>query len=101
MSNKEVSLNEVQKIAKLSKLRLEGQELENMAKDFNQIIQFIKQIETVDTSNVKPMEHVLEHTNVRRDDIAQQSLPPETVKNMAPSYEAGFFIVPKVIETEN
>ncbi|MDH5721625.1 MAG: Asp-tRNA(Asn)/Glu-tRNA(Gln) amidotransferase subunit GatC [Spirochaetia bacterium] len=97
-TKKEVSIDEMRKIAKLSRIKLEGEKLELMVKDFNQILEFVRQIENVDTENIKPMEHVLDHKNVRREDKEKESFHHDVIKNMAPSYEAGFFIVPKVID---
>jgi len=97
-NNPKVTVDEMLKIAKLSRIKLEGEKLNSMVKDFNQILEFVKQIEDVDTQNIKPMEHVLEHKNVRREDKEKESFHHDVIKKMAPSYEAGFFVVPKVID---
>lgn len=95
-----VSEKEVQKIAHLSKLNLEGDELQKLTGDFNQILEFVAQVDEVDTSGVKPMAHVLDHANVRREDIAAESLAIDDIRKMAPKFEAGYFVVPKVIDAE-
>lgn len=98
--SRSVTAEEVQKIAHLSKLNLEGGELENLTRDFNQILDFVAQIEEVDVQDASAFDHVLGHENVRRPDKPEPSLPVEEVKNIAPDYEAGYIVVPRVIDAE-
>lgn len=95
-----VSEAEVQKIASLSRLLVEGDELKSLTKDFNGILNFVEQIKEVNTENVKPFDHVLGLENVQRDDTPQTSLTHDDIRAMAPRFEAGYFVVPRVIETE-
>ena len=95
-----ISVAEVQKIASLSKLRLEGSELEKMAHDFNGILDFVAQIKTADTQGAPALDHPLGHTNAAREDKPIPSIDQEAIRRSAPKFEAGFFVVPRVIETE-
>jgi len=95
-----VNEKEVQKIAHLSKIKLEGEELHTLTEDFNQILQFVNQIEKVNTEGIKPLLHVLNLENRVRADEPGQSLSNNEVKTIAPEFNAGFIVVPKVIETD-
>lgn len=95
-----LSVAEVQKIASLSKLRLEGSELEKMAHDFNGILDFVAQIKEADTSGAHVLDHPLGHTNAWREDKSETSIDQDAIRAFAPKFEAGFFVVPRVIETE-
>jgi aspartyl-tRNA(Asn)/glutamyl-tRNA(Gln) amidotransferase subunit C len=95
-----ISTDEVKKIAALSKLRLEGSELEKMAHDFNGILDFVAQIKEADTSGAHVLDHPLGVTNAWRDDTSEQSIDQDAIRAFAPKFEAGFFVVPRVIETE-
>lgn len=95
-----ISSDEVRKIASLSKLRLEGSELEKMAQDFNGILDFVAQITQADTSGAHVLDHPLGHTNAWRADQSEVSIGQDAIRAFAPKFEAGFFVVPRVIETE-
>jgi len=95
-----ISVNEVQKIASLSKLRLEGPELEKMAHDFNGILDFVAQIKEAKTDGAPALDHPLGHTNAQRNDEPNQSVDQDAIRKFAPKFEAGFFVVPRVIETD-
>jgi len=98
MALNNVTPDEVARIAHLSKLNLEGGELEKLTEDFNQILGYVQQISEVNTENIQPMSHVLELKNVTRKDIPGNSLGIEDVKNLAPEFNAGYFVVPRVID---
>lgn len=96
-----ISTVEVAKIAHLSKLRLEGSELEKLAHDFNGILDFVAQIKEADTKNAPAMDHPLGYVNAQRDDVPQASIAQDDIRAFAPKFEAGFFVVPRVIETDS
>lgn len=96
-----ISTDEVKKIASLSKLRLEGGELEKLANDFNGILNFVAQIKEADTSGAHILDHPLGHTNAWREDKSEPSIDQNAIRAFAPKFEAGFFVVPRVIETED
>ncbi|MBV6493851.1 MAG: Glutamyl-tRNA(Gln) amidotransferase subunit C [Turneriella sp.] len=98
---KKLSIAEVQKIAALSKLRLEGDELEKMAHDFNGILGFVAEIQNADTAGIPALDHPLGIVNSERSDTPVESIPQEAIRAFAPKFESGFFVVPKVIETDN
>ena len=95
-----LSVAEVQKIAHLSKLSLEGSELEKLAHDFNGILDFVAQIKEADTAGAPAIDHPLGHINAQRDDKPQPSISQDDIRAFAPKFEAGFFVVPRVIETD-
>lgn len=95
-----LSVVEVQKIASLSKLRLEGDELEKMAHDFNGILGFVAQIKEADTNGAPAIDHPLGLTNSSREDIPEASIGQDAIREFAPKFESGFFVVPRVIETD-
>jgi len=100
-SEKKVTPEEVKKIASLSRLNLEGEELEHLTKDFNQILEFVAQINEVNTDSVEPLNHVLNLENVTRKDEPAASFNREDVESIAPDFNAGYFVVPQVIDAES
>jgi len=99
MAVNNVTPAEVARIAHLSKLNLEGGELEKLTEDFNQILGYVQQINEVNTDNVPWMTHVLDLQNVTRKDVPHDSFTTDEVKSLAPEFNAGYFVVPRVIDT--
>jgi len=89
------------KIANLARLTLSEDELVLYAGQMEQILEYIEQLQAIDTSEVRPLSHVHEMTNVFRNDTVQPSLPPEAVFVNAPQAKDGYFVVPKVIKDVN
>ena len=87
---------DTQKIAKLARLKLTETESEKLNEYLEQVIDYIGQLNQLDTSNVQPTSHVLPVHNVFRDDEISKA------KNMdyltgAPSSTKGHYEVPKII----
>lgn len=85
-------------IAHLSRLNLEGSDEDNMLGDLNTILDWVKKLEEVDTTDVAPLYHMTEHTSVVREDVANNALSREKALKNAPKQDGTFFRVPKVLE---
>ena len=92
-----VSLKDVEKIADLARLYITEEEKEKYTRQLNVILEYMEQLNKVDTSNVEPLSHPFELTNVFRDDEVQPSLPVDEALKNAPEKSGNYFKVPKVI----
>lgn len=90
--------DDVLKIAKLSRLKLEDSEIEPLKEDLNNILKYIEKLNTADTSKVSATSHVLDVVSVMREDISEKGLSSEDVFKNAPSSEFDHFKVSRVIE---
>lgn len=95
-----VKKEDVINIAKLSKLRLSKNDIEEFTEDMNQILDYVKKLEKIDTSKVEPLSHPLEGVNVFREDKLQKSIDREAALKNAPDRTEEFFKVPKVIKVD-
>lgn len=100
MATQNVTEEEVVKIAHLSKLSLEGNELKNLTKDFNQILEFVGQIESAHIDNDLSFSHPLDLSNATRHDQEKPSVSLDEVRQLSEHFESGFFVVPKIIDSE-
>lgn len=92
-----VTIKDVEHIAQLAKLKFTDAEKETFTHQMNQILEYVEQLNRLDTSGIEPLSHVIELQNVFREDVAAPSTPTvEALKN-APSHTDEFFKVPKVI----
>lgn len=92
-----VSIDEVKHIAKLAKLKFSDDELEDFTHRFNDILKYMEMLNQVDTSNIEPLSHPVEMTNVFRDDKLNKSVSTDDALKNAPESDGEFFRVPKVI----
>ncbi|HBS58063.1 MAG TPA: Asp-tRNA(Asn)/Glu-tRNA(Gln) amidotransferase subunit GatB, partial [Firmicutes bacterium] len=89
---------DVLNVALLSRLEIRDDEIENVTRQFNDIMQHVDRLNQVNTENVRPTAHALPVFNVLRPDVRQPSLPREKAMANAPLAEDGFFRVPKIVE---
>ncbi len=92
-----ISIEEVNRIAKLARFQIEESEKENLARQLSEIVNYFDKLNELDTTNVEPISHPHEVTNVLREDIAKESLPIRTALENAPQKNDKYFIVPRVI----
>ena len=92
-----LSREEVEKVAMLARLQLSDAELEVMTSQLGQVLDYIQQLEAIDTDNVEPMAHALDLRNVLADDMLQESLPREKALSAAPKSDDEYFLVPAVL----
>lgn len=98
-----VSLSDVERVAELAHLELEPEELPRMAKDLNAILEYVAELNQLDTEGVAPLAQVSDldgagDAATLRPDAVVPSLRRAAVMAEAPESDGAFFKVPKVIE---
>jgi aspartyl-tRNA(Asn)/glutamyl-tRNA(Gln) amidotransferase subunit C len=93
-----INEDQIIKTAKLARLELSENESKEYSEQLNKIIEYVKKINELDTSDVKPAAHIMEVSNVFRDDVVRKSIDRKGIEQNAPSFVDGFFVVPKIIE---
>ncbi|NOX37800.1 MAG: Asp-tRNA(Asn)/Glu-tRNA(Gln) amidotransferase subunit GatC [Calditrichaeota bacterium] len=93
-----ITIEQVEHIARLAKLEFTPEEKERFTRELNRILEYVEKLNELDTSNVEPLSHTTEITNVMRSDRVTGSLPLEEVLKNAPSRQGNFFKVPKVVK---
>lgn len=69
-----------------------------MVEEMSQILDYVEKLDELDTSGVPPMSHVLDVTNVYREDEVEERIDQEQALEPAPEAEQGYFVVPKVVD---
>jgi aspartyl-tRNA(Asn)/glutamyl-tRNA(Gln) amidotransferase subunit C len=93
-----VTIDEVRYIARLARLRFTEEEEGLMAEQMSKILDYMDQLNELDTEGVPPMSHVLDLTNVFREDVATRRISREEALRNAPDADEAYFRAPKVIE---
>jgi aspartyl-tRNA(Asn)/glutamyl-tRNA(Gln) amidotransferase subunit C len=92
-----VTIKDVEYVAALARLSFTDEEKRKLVQQMNEILQYMEQLNSLDTTNVEPLAQVIKSQNVFREDILKPSLDREEVLKNAPSKTDKFFKVPKVI----
>ena len=92
-----ITLQDVEKVAKLARLEVSPAEKEAFANQLSQILTYVETLKQYDTKGIEPTATVLGQVNVFRDDVVRPSLPVEKALANAPDREADGFSVPKII----
>lgn len=93
-----VTREEVRKVARLSRIAVPEERLDELAGELNGILGWIDQLNEVDVSGVEPMTSVVETRLPMRDDVVTDGNIQDQVLANAPRAEYGFFVVPKSVE---
>ena len=94
---KRIRSDEVKKVAKLARLELNENEIYQHAEQLEKILEYIKQLEKINTENVPCTTRAIEVVNVLRKDEKKNYENSEEILDLAPSRENKFFKVPKII----
>lgn len=93
-----LTLQEVDKIARLARIALSADETEATRNQLNSILGFVDQLQAVDTTGVEPMAHAVDLTQRLRVDAVTEGDRRAAFQALAPETETGLYLVPKVIE---
>ena len=88
----------VRRIARLAGIKVTDDEAKGLEKELSGILDWVAQLNEVDTANVEPMTRVVaQEMKMRHDVVTDGEKAAEVTKN-APMSEDNFFVVPKVVE---
>jgi aspartyl-tRNA(Asn)/glutamyl-tRNA(Gln) amidotransferase subunit C len=92
-----VTIKDVEHVAHLARLSFSEEEKARLTTQLNSILEYMDQLNALDTSNVEPLSHVIELQNVFRPDRQVPGVSRDTALQNAPAHSDEFFKVPKVI----
>ncbi len=94
----EVDDNTVRRIARLARIRITPDEVQMLQGELSGILDWVKQLDEVDTANVEAMTRVVPiDLKMRRDEVTDGEMAAAVLGN-APATEDGFYVVPKIVE---
>jgi aspartyl-tRNA(Asn)/glutamyl-tRNA(Gln) amidotransferase subunit C len=88
----------VRKVARLARIAEPEDRLEPLAKELTGIINWIEQLNEVDTDGVEPMTSAVAVAMPMREDVVTDGGDASVILSNAPKSVDGFFVVPKVVE---
>jgi len=88
----------VRRIARLARIRVPEDDLAPLADELSHIMNWVEQLDAVDTSNIAALTSVADIRLPQREDKVNDGGAPEKVLANAPDRQGNFFAVPKVVE---
>lgn len=92
-----ISDETIEYVGILAKLELSPEEKEQAKKDIGEMLDYVDQLEELDTEGIEPMSHVFTISNVFREDVVANGDGREDTLKNAPLQKDGGFKVPKTI----
>jgi aspartyl-tRNA(Asn)/glutamyl-tRNA(Gln) amidotransferase subunit C len=93
-----LSIADVQRIARLARIRVTEAEAAQTQHQLNGIFQLIEEMQGVDTAGIEPMAHAQDLSQRLRPDVVTEPDRRAAFQAVAPQTENGLYLVPKVIE---
>ena len=94
-----ITEEQVKKVAELARLKLDNKQIKRQAEQIEKILDYINQLEKIDTRDVPCTTRAIEVINVLRSDENRKFEERDDILNLAPSREDDFFKVPKIIKS--
>ena len=93
-----INQNVISKLARLSKLKFNEDEMKLISNDLSKMLEFIKQLQDLNTEGIDPLIHVNEEINNWREDQVQGMISQEEALSNSPVKDGTYFKLPKVLD---
>ena len=93
-----ISVEEVERVAVLARLRLAPDEKARITQQLNDILEYMDKLNQLDTARVEAFTQALNTGSALREDAVTNEPNPEALLANAPDRDGTFFKVPKIIE---
>ncbi len=92
-----ISEKDARHMAKLSRLKLSDEQIADYTQQLGRVLGYMDKLKELDVTDVEPMAHAMDMTNVLRADEPVEGLSVEESLANAPAQSPPFFKVPKVL----
>ena len=88
----------IETISYLARLKLDKDKKEKITKDLENIINFVAELQDLDTKDIAPLANPLEKVAPKREDSVTSKSRKEAFLSNSPESDQDYFVVPKVVE---
>lgn len=92
-----ITKQEIEHLAKLSRLELSDKEIEKFSKELSSILDYVSKLQGIDTQNVEPVSQITGLSNVQRKDEVEDFENKKGILKNAPQKQGDFFKVKTVL----
>src|SRR5262245_4081418 len=96
-----IDRDEVKRIAALARLEIPAEGIERTAAQLSEVLDFVAALRKLDLEDLGPTSFAPANAPLREDQLDGRRLDPKTALEAAPEAEAGFFLVPPIVENVN
>ncbi len=89
---------DVEGIARLARLEINPDQVDETASQLSSILEFVDQMNSVDTTGIKPLAHPLDLIARTREDVVTETDQRDRFQAIAPETQDHLYLVPKVID---
>ena len=90
--------NTINKIAKLARIKLSDEEAKDLLKDMNSILDWVEQLNEVNTDSIEPLANISSSSLPKRKDESKDVNASDEILQNSPDKLEWYFAVPKVVE---
>ncbi len=95
-----ITLEDVEYVAGLAQLTLDDEAKQRLLKEMGDILAYVDKLNELDTGGIEPMMHVLDISNVFREDVVTGSLDRDAALRNAPKTDGADCLGPRILDTE-
>ena len=95
-----ITLKDVEYVASLAQLSLDEEAKQRLLREMGDVLAYVDKLNELDTDGIEPMMHVLDISNVYREDVVTGSLDHDAALKNAPKTDGAYFLVPRILEPE-
>jgi aspartyl-tRNA(Asn)/glutamyl-tRNA(Gln) amidotransferase subunit C len=88
----------VHRIARLARIAITEEEAERLEHELSGILDWVAQLDELDTSAVEPMTRVAAMAMKKREDVVTDGFCAADILKNAPVVDDHYFVVPKIVE---
>jgi aspartyl-tRNA(Asn)/glutamyl-tRNA(Gln) amidotransferase subunit C len=93
-----ISISEIEKVAKLSRIEIEAESIDSLAQEFSSILEFVETIQNAKTDGIEPTSQVTGLNDVWREDrVVNSQTSSKELLASAPEVLDGYVKVKKVL----
>ncbi len=93
-----INKDQIKYLSLLSRMDIQESEISDVEEKLTKIIDFVDQLQSIDTDEIQPMAHPLNQSQRLRADKVVEGNNRDKIQKNTKSTERGMYIVPKVIE---
>jgi len=93
-----IKKSDIEKVARLARISVDEAQVEELTRRLGNILALVDELKSVDTTGIAPMANPHDASQRLRADAVSEPNLREAFQAIAPSTEAGLYLVPKVIE---
>jgi aspartyl-tRNA(Asn)/glutamyl-tRNA(Gln) amidotransferase subunit C len=93
-----LTASDIQKISHLARLAIDDADIEQYTENLSGILGLVEQMDAADVADIEPMANAQDATQRLREDVVTEVDHREKFQAIAPTTEAGLYLVPKVLE---